>query len=60
MHLSGTLAEGEEKEILLEPGRLPLNNTGDEITLIDPKGNIRHRVTYSAEDVVPGQPVLFS
>jgi len=60
VHLSGTITGGEEKEILLEPGKLPLNNTGDEITLIDPEGRIRHRVTYSAEDVVPGQPIVFS
>jgi len=44
----------------IQPGKLPLNNTGDEITLIDPDGNIRHRVTDSAEDVVPGQMILFS
>ncbi|MFW5811158.1 MAG: lamin tail domain-containing protein, partial [Thermodesulfobacteriota bacterium] len=60
VHLSGTLAGGEEKEILLQPGKLPLNNTGDEVTLFDPGEKIRHRVTYSAGDVVPGQTILFS
>lgn len=58
--LTGTVDAGQEKEIALPPGKVPLNNTGDEVALIDPDGNIQHRVSYTAKDVAPGEVIRFS
>jgi len=54
-----SLAPLAEVVIALAPNQLPLNNTGDEVRLIDATGVVRHKVRYEAQDVVTGQPILF-
>jgi hypothetical protein len=39
---------------------MPLNNTGDDITLVDQNGQIMHTVSYTASDVIAGQSIEFS
>ena len=39
---------------------MPLNNSGDEVFLIDPQGNIKHKVRYEASQVQPGAVITFN
>ena len=57
--LDGAIQAGQDWEIVLRPGQMPLNNTGDEVVLIDPDGKIQNKASYSASDVVSGRPILF-
>ncbi len=57
--LEGSVAAGEDFEISLLAGKLPLNNTGDEVLLLDPDGRIQSKVSYSASDVTAGQQIEF-
>lgn len=57
--LSGTVSAGGKITIVMTTNSMPLTNTGDEISLIDPTGNVRHQVSYSAIQAKPGQVVLF-
>ncbi len=59
MSLEGSVAAGEDREISLPAGKLPLNNTGDEVLLLDPDGRIQSKVAYFASDVVSGQTIEF-
>jgi hypothetical protein len=38
---------------------MPLNNGGDLIVLVDPNGNVRHQVEYTAAQVSPGAVISF-
>jgi hypothetical protein len=38
---------------------MPLNNFGDEVQVVDPKGVIRHQVSYTAAQVQPGMAIAF-
>jgi hypothetical protein len=44
--LSGTVGAGARTTITLPGGSLPLNNDGDEVTLLDPQGSTIHHVSY--------------
>ena len=57
--LSGTLPASENLKIDLPSGKLPLNNTGDEIRLLDADGKLRDVVQYSESDVAVGQAIEF-
>lgn len=57
--LTDVLEPGEDKDILLREGPMLLNNSGDELFLIDSKGKVCCQVTYSANDVEAGQPIRF-
>ncbi len=57
--LEGSIGAGEDGRILLPAGKVRLNNTGDEVLLLDPEGKIRSKVAYSASDVVAGQTIEF-
>jgi micrococcal nuclease len=59
LSLEGSVAAGEDHEISLPAGKLPLNNRGDEILLLDPDGRVQSKVAYSASDVVAGQTIEF-
>jgi hypothetical protein len=52
--LAGSIASSSKRTITLSPGTMPLNNSGDEVFLIDAGGMIRHKVTYSATQVQVG------
>ncbi len=58
--LRGDIKPGQTTEITLQAGEMPLNNTGDEITLIDQHGKIMNAVSYSAGDVISGQSIQFA
>lgn len=57
--ISGNVAGGSDIVIKLSGAKLMLNNTGDDILLINPAGSVVHRVSYSAADVTAGQVVKF-
>ena len=54
----GTLPVGRTDFVMLEFS-MPLNNAGDDITLLDDGGNVRHHVTYTAAEVLPGVTINF-
>lgn len=53
-----TLGPGATDEFTVQ-GQLSLNNSGDEITLLDKDGNQKSQVAYTASQVVSGQPIFF-
>jgi hypothetical protein len=55
--LSGLLAAGEERRFDLPAGELPLNNNGDQITLIGPAGNRMHVARYAKEQATAGAEI---
>ncbi len=57
--LSGSVEAGGTRVITLPRNSVPLNNSGDDVALIDDRGEVRHRVTYAANQVRPGQEVAF-
>lgn len=57
--LEGSIGAGEERTIQLQAGQLPLNNTGEEVLLLDAAGKIRNEVSYSAADVSAGDIIQF-
>jgi hypothetical protein len=56
--LSDQLAAGASKTVIL-PRSLALNNNGDEVALIGSDGIERHRISYSLNQVLPGQEIDF-
>jgi len=38
---------------------MPLNNSGDDASWIDPQGQVRHHVSYTAPQAPLGQVVTF-
>jgi hypothetical protein len=54
--LSDQLAAGASKIIIL-PRSLALNNNGDEVALIGNDGIERHRISYTHNQVLPGQEI---
>jgi hypothetical protein len=57
--LSEQLATGVSKTIIL-PRSLALNNNGDEVALIGSDGIERHRISYTNNQVSPGQNFISS
>ncbi len=53
--LSGTIAAMGDRKIVLPAGELPLNNSGDKVTLLDAAGAVVQVVEYVKADVSPGQ-----
>ena len=58
--LSGTIAAGEERQIDLADGELPLNNSGDEVELIDVAGDSVDFATYTGGQASSGNVVVVS
>ena len=56
--LSGTIAPGSSLTVTLSPNTMPLNNSGDEVFLIDHTGMIRHKVTYEGGQVQAGVVIV--
>lgn len=52
--LAGTIGAGAEIEVLLSPHTMPLNNSGDEIRLLDPDGLEVGRKSYTKSQVHAG------
>lgn len=55
--LSGTVAAGARRTFVMASNSMPLNNSGDEVTLIDNTGAERHRVSYTQAQAQSGQVV---
>lgn len=55
--LSSTLTAGESRRFDLPAGSLPLNNNGDELTLLDATGQRVHLVAYGQEQATAGAVV---
>lgn len=58
--LTGLLTAREERVITMETFSMPLNNSGDSVSLIDNSNAIRDNVTYSKEQVEPGAIIRFN
>src|SRR5262249_42015406 len=58
--LTGSIPSGQNLTIRLPDSKMPLNNSGDSIALVDPSGNIRHQVSYTGAQVSPGAVITFS
>lgn len=57
--LKGAVPAGGELKVELPAGRLPLNNSGDDVALVDAQGSVRHRVSYNAEQARAGRVLKF-
>ena len=58
--LEGTVPGNDTFLITMPDFSMPLNNSGDDVSLIDQQGRTAHHVTYSASDVEPGKIVRFN
>jgi hypothetical protein len=56
--LSGQPAAGASTTVIL-PRSLALSNSGDEVALIGADGIERHRVSYTRDQVSPGEEIRF-
>lgn len=57
--LSGSIPANSELVIRLSPNTMPLNNDGDEVSLIDPQANVRHQVSYTGMQAQSGVRITF-
>lgn len=57
--LAGSLNPGEKKTITMTQFTMPLNNSGDSVTLLDDQGQERDQVTYQASQVQQGKVIAF-
>ncbi|MEX2218526.1 MAG: lamin tail domain-containing protein [Phycisphaerales bacterium] len=57
--LTGNIEAQARVTITLPAGILPLNNDGDEVSLLSPGGEIVHHVSYGAAQVRAGERVAF-
>lgn len=57
--LSGIVSSNNTLVITMTTFSMPLNNSGDDISLIDAQNNTRHHVSYTSSQVRPGALVEF-
>ncbi|MFG0306543.1 MAG: endonuclease/exonuclease/phosphatase family protein [Phycisphaerales bacterium JB040] len=57
--LSGTIDAGATRVIAIPAGKLPLNNTGEDLALTDGSGVLLHEVSYTRARVSPGIEIAF-
>ncbi len=57
--MSGTVPSNNALVITMTIFSMPLNNSGDDISLIDDQGNTRHHVSYASSQVKSGILVRF-
>jgi hypothetical protein len=57
--LTGSVPVQQQLTITMREFSMPLNNSGDDVSLIDPQGQVRDHVSYSAAQAPPGQMVTF-
>ena len=58
--LSGIVPANGTHIITMSTFSMPLNNSGDDVLLIDPQGHTRHHVSYSASEAGSGLVVSFN
>jgi hypothetical protein len=56
---TGIVPAQQPLTITMRECSMPLNNAGDDVSLLDPQGQIRHHVSYSATQGASGQVVTF-
>jgi hypothetical protein len=56
--LSGEIAAGATKEIVDAENQLPLPNRGEVVELVNPAGQVEHRVEYEREQVERGEFIV--
>ena len=59
VNLSGTINGGTSLTITLPKNKMPLNNKGDDIILIDANGKDIHSVSYTESQVKEGVEIEF-
>ncbi|MGM0490365.1 MAG: lamin tail domain-containing protein [Planctomycetota bacterium] len=59
VRLNGVLAPKAELKVRLAARQMPLNNSGDEIELLDAQGQVVDKVSYVAGQVSPGREIRF-
>jgi hypothetical protein len=57
--LTGVIPAQQQLTITMQEVSMPLNNSGDDVSLLDPQGQLRHHVSYSAGQAASGQVVTF-
>jgi len=57
--LAGVVPSNSKLTVIMQSNSMPLNNDGDEITLFNPQGIQKHKVSYSAADVKVAQAINF-
>jgi hypothetical protein len=55
--LDGIIPAREQLTITMRAFSMPLNNSGDDVSLIDPQGQVRHHVSYTAVQAGSGTVV---
>jgi hypothetical protein len=59
LELSGALAANDTRTITIPGRQLPLNQSGDEVWLLDAAGQVRDYVAYTAAVVEEGTAIEF-
>lgn len=57
--LSGTIRAGDFRVFELPPRVMQLNNAGDEVFLFNAQGELQDHVSYTRQDAVSGQEIVF-
>jgi Lamin Tail Domain len=57
--LEGMIPAREQLTVTMRAFSMPLNNSGDDVSLIDPQGQVRHHVSYTAAQAGSGTVVTF-
>jgi hypothetical protein len=57
--LSGTVPAHTKLTIIMVENTMPLNNSGDEVVLLDDHGTVVHKVSYTATEAGPGKVIHF-
>jgi hypothetical protein len=57
--LTGSILAQQQLMITMREFSMPLNNSGDDISLLDPQGQVRHHVSYTAAQATSGTVVTF-
>jgi hypothetical protein len=55
--LTGMVPGQQQLMITMREFSMPLNNSGDDVSLLDPQGQVRHHITYTAAQAQPGAVV---
>jgi lamin tail-like protein len=57
--LIGVVPAQQQLTITMREFSMPLNNSGNDVSLLDPQGQVRHHVSYSAGQAASGAVVTF-
>ena len=57
--LAGSIPKQGKLTIVMISNSMPLNNSGDEVTLLDAQGNTKDKVSYTAADAKAGKVINF-